>query len=505
MGAKLQEWEFRGRCGYHVREFEVVTAQDPPTVAEGAGSVALGPLADLTGSTLAGKYLIVRKIGAGSMGDVYEATQLSTGMRVAVKVLKAERAVKDVFRHRFLREAKSSVMVDHPSVVNVLDYGEDAHGLLYYAMEFLEGEDLRQLIERHGALPWPYAQAILVEAAGALAAAHDAGIIHRDIKPSNILLVRTADGGQLVKLIDFGVAKLDNQLVSRVLTQAADVVGTVLYMSPEQAEGYSADERSDIYTFGVTAYELCTGVVPFPGQDIFKVMAAHMNGIPTPPNQVIGGLPDAANDFVLRCLEKAPEARYQSMHDVVAVLDGSADPMADSAPRPDSRTRQPSDRHRPIGLDTNAGFGPDEINGPGPAPQFETPGPSSTGDDFEDAPTAYFQVAKPSARGATIVPVRPQTPQAQTPRVEAPPLGVAQVITERSPLAPPVSPFATEPSPVLDIPRGATVRVQSLPPEYFAPPDPPVRNNDAFAPIVVSALIIGVLAVLGALAYVVVT
>lgn len=488
-----------------------MTAQDPPTVAEGAGSLASGPLADLTGTTLASRYQILRKIGAGSMGDVYEATQLDTQLRVAVKVLKAERAVKDVFRHRFLREAKSSVMIDHPSVVRVLDYGEDNHGQLYYAMEFLEGEDLRALIERHGALPWSYAQSILFEAAGALAAAHDAGIIHRDIKPSNILLVRTADGGQLVKLIDFGVAKLDNQLVSRVLTQAADVVGTVLYMSPEQAEGYSADERSDIYTFGVTAYELCTGVVPFPGQDIFKVMAAHMNGIPTPPNRVIGGLPDAANDFILRCLEKSPEARYQSMHDVVAVLDGSADPMLDSAPRPGSRVRQASDLHEPIGLDTHAGLAPRDADAAGPEPRFETPGPSSSGDDFEDAPTAYFQVPDRGApKGGTIVPAQPETPKAQTPRLQTPrlqtpPIGVAQVATERSPLAPPASPFSTVPSPIQGVPRGATVRVQSLPPEYLSPPEPPVRNTDAFTPIVVSALIIGVLAVLSALAYVVVT
>ena len=290
-----------------------------------------------------GRYRVAGSIGSGSMGDVYDGVDLSTGGRVALKVLKPERAVREVFRHRFLREAKSAVLIDHPNVVDVLDYGETPEGLLFIAMEFLEGEDLSSYLKRNGRLQWPHAVSVLSQVAAALAAAHDCGVVHRDVKPSNILLRQDGSGGLLVKLLDFGVAKLDNQMVSRVLTRAEDVVGTVLYMSPEQAEGRSADLRSDVYAYGVTAFQTITGNVPFPGRDLFKVMSAHLTQPAPDPADQVPEMPPWGSRFVLRCLEKKPEARYQSMHDVLSVLAGKATPDIESKPRPGTPITDPND------------------------------------------------------------------------------------------------------------------------------------------------------------------
>ncbi|MCR9159597.1 MAG: serine/threonine-protein kinase [Nannocystaceae bacterium] len=358
--------------------------------------MSLQSLADLTGSVLRGRYRVAGSIGSGSMGDVYDGVDLSTGGRVALKVLKPERAVREVFRHRFLREAKSAVLIDHPNVVDVVDYGETPEGLLFIAMEFLEGEDLSSYLKRNGRLQWPHAVSVLSQVAAALAAAHDCGVVHRDVKPSNILLRQDGSGGLLVKLLDFGVAKLDNQMVSRVLTRAEDVVGTVLYMSPEQAEGRTADLRSDVYAFGVTAYQTLTGQVPFPGRDLFKVMSAHLTQPAPDPAIHVPEMPPWGSRFVLRCLEKGPEARYQSMHDVLSVLAGKATPDIESRPRPGTPIADPQE-------------GLDEAMHP---PLTDSPvvldprGPTMAGgaaDDFDEAPTAYFQAARISSSLAEAV------------------------------------------------------------------------------------------------------
>lgn len=303
--------------------------------AAGATRACAVVTTDLCGRTLDQRYQVVAKIGSGSMGDVFEGYHIASGRHVAIKVLKRERAIRDVFRQRFLREARSSVMIAHPNVVEVLDYGESPEGHLYFTMEFLQGEDLRAIVRRDGAMSWPRCQEILRQVAGALAAAHACGIIHRDVKPANILQISEPKDNKRIKLADFGVAKLSDTQVSQALTHVDDVVGTVLYMSPEQAEGEAVDERSDIYALGVTAFELATGALPFPGTDVYKVMAAHLQQPAPKPSSRAPLLPRCADQFILRCLEKRPADRYSSMQAVLDALrndDAVADSFDDDAP-----------------------------------------------------------------------------------------------------------------------------------------------------------------------------
>ncbi len=430
------------------------------------------------------------------MGDVYDGVDLSTGGRVALKVLKPERAVREVFRHRFMREARSAVLIDHPNVVDVLDFGETPEGLLFIAMEFLEGEDLSSYLGRTGRMHWPHAVVVLRQIAAALAAAHDCGVVHRDVKPSNILLRQDGSGGLIVKLLDFGVAKLENQMVSRVLTRAEDVVGTVLYMSPEQAEGRTADLRSDVYAFGVTAFQTLTGDVPFPGRDLFKVMSAHLNEPAPDPSSSAPEMPPWGSQFVLRCLEKPPHARYQSMHDVLAVLSGSVAPDIVSEPRPGTPIADPRDA-------------PQELHPPlmEETPLMDARAPtiaSHPADEFDEAPTAYFQ-----AQPATAPPPSTTLPPPHQPATEV------ATTTFRHPhpfIAPVLAPPAvthTQPMPVEPYPlrRDSPFEVQeplggqTVPSVTYA--EEPEPDDPRPARGIYVLLVLGVLAVVAALAMVV--
>ncbi len=430
------------------------------------------------------------------MGDVYDGIDLINGGRVALKVLKPERAVREVFRHRFMREARSAVLIDHPNVVDVLDYGETPEGMLFIVMEFLEGEDLSSYLGRNGRLVWPHAASVLQQVAAALAAAHDCGVVHRDVKPSNILLRQDGSGGLIVKLLDFGVAKLDNQMVSRVLTRADDVVGTVLYMSPEQAEGRSADLRSDVYAFGVTAFQTVTGDVPFPGRDLFKVMSAHLTQPPPDPAERAPEMPQWGARFVLRCLAKDPQARYQSMHDVLSVLAGKATPDMVSRPRPGTPivdgSAPAADPHPPLADDGDP-FDPLDAR----APTID----SGAQDDFDDeAPTAYFRHAP---RRATFRPEVPATAAVPVPRSAT---EIAPV-TLRAPEEPPGSPIPglTQPMAIEPPSPFGTHRVidgqHTMPAPTYT--DDPAPYDPRPMKTVYVVLVIGVLLVLAALLVVV--
>jgi serine/threonine protein kinase len=455
---------------------------DDRTVVDGVSPIPSADAGELVDTVLDGKYRITRRIGSGSMGDVYEGRQEGTGRRVAIKVLKPERAARDVHRHRFLREARSALMIPHPNVVEVIEVGATERGLLYFSMEYLQGEDLGALLKRRRHLPWSQTKAILVQVAAGLAAAHARGVVHRDVKPSNILLLAGRDPPE-VKIVDFGVAKLAAGMVSRVLTSAADVVGTVLYMSPEQAEGEPADERSDIYGLGVMAYETVVGRVPFPGNDIFKVMAAHLRDMPTPPDELVPDLPREASEFIMTCLRKRPADRYPSMDVVLGVLEDRL---------------------------------PVEFDAPGtevaPTPRADDSG------DFEDAPTAYFRApprhelpAAPGPKGTT-----PRVPQS----VEARPGQSQRGLT--IPMSPPpaggpdpFSPFASGSMPSMpsidDLTSGgymhASVRVPATPSGHtqrvpFIPPDDH-EDRSSMPRIVLVALVVLAVGVAIALAAVV--
>jgi serine/threonine protein kinase len=275
------------------------------------------PAQDLTDVLLDGRYRLVRLMGEGGMGQVYEGFHEALDRKVAVKVLLPRYAYEPKFRERFLREAKAASKVRHPNVVHILDFGDTPSGSVYFAMEFLEGRDLAALLRTEGALPWRRAQGVLLQVASALTAAHERKIIHRDIKPANVFI--EAGRNDPVKVLDFGIAKLvtgggnEDSSLAQSLTGSGEVFGTAKYMAPEQAFGTSDDPRVDVYSLGIVAYEVLTGKVPFSGVSVFEVITRHVNELPRSPRELVPELPVEAEAWILRALAKRPEDRFASM------------------------------------------------------------------------------------------------------------------------------------------------------------------------------------------------
>lgn len=249
------------------------------------------------------------------MGSVFEAINIKLRKRVAIKVLRPELASRETAVRRFLREARSASAIEHRNIVSIHDYGELDGGNVYYVMEFLQGQDLAKVLSDRGRLPWARARGILLQTVRAIKAAHDAGFIHRDIKPANIFLVepREDEPPDRVKVLDFGIAKAEGGPGNSALTGLGDLMGTAWYMSPEQAQGQSADKRTDIYAAGILMYQVLTGRVPFDDTDSFRVLLRHVKEAPRPLRELAPDVPPQVHDVVMRCLLKVPALRIQSM------------------------------------------------------------------------------------------------------------------------------------------------------------------------------------------------
>jgi serine/threonine protein kinase len=275
------------------------------------------------GDVVDGRYRICRRLGRGGMGTVYEAQQIKLQRQVALKVLRPEFASREMAAKRFGREAKAVSSIDHHNVVAILDFGHLPTGELYYTMELLQGRDLSQLLRETGALPWSRAGWIILQVVRAFVAIHARGILHRDIKPANCYLLDPKPGNEpdYVKILDFGIANLqDQEEKATALTGTSDIIGSVLYMAPEQVEGKPIDARTDIYSLGVMMYEILTGQVPFRDPHIFKVMIQHMTEVPRPPRELVPEIPPEVEALILRAMAKAPEDRFQTMADIEAAL-----------------------------------------------------------------------------------------------------------------------------------------------------------------------------------------
>lgn len=312
---------------------------DGPKGEFGQGAAGRAQTGISPGRVLGGRYQLDEFIASGGMGDIYRARRLHIGDTVAVKVLRPEVIDNQQTRQRFYREARAAAMLHHPNAVVIHDFGEDNDGTTYIVMELLDGQSLRQLLVAQGTVPSDRTYVVLRQACAALEAAHRSGIVHRDIKPDNIMLLDTHGGEDHVKLLDFGIAKLrdhalDTLSLEKNLTNVGTVIGTPHYMSPEQCQGEPADARSDIYSLGVVAYEMLTGVTPFIAKTPTGVAIKHVTEPPKPPTEIRADINPAIEAVVLRALAKDPEARQPSAlefsREFAAALSGTSSLPADA-------------------------------------------------------------------------------------------------------------------------------------------------------------------------------
>jgi predicted Ser/Thr protein kinase len=272
-----------------------------------------GQTGDLVGAVIADRYNVIKKLGEGGMGTVYLAEHVKMGRKSAIKVMNPGMVSDADAISRFNREASNASRINHPNVASVYDFGETSDGLIYLAMEFIEGPSLTKVIEESGSLPPVRAAEITRQAAEALAAAHDLGIVHRDLKPDNIMLAKGRDGADIVKVVDFGIAKAADGEGQKV-TKTGLVVGTPEYMSPEQLAGDKLDGRSDTYSLALVTYAMMTGKLPFPAETIQESMIKRLTDEPKPLAESKPDViwPEAVQTVITTALQRDAVSRYQT-------------------------------------------------------------------------------------------------------------------------------------------------------------------------------------------------
>lgn len=283
---------------------------------DAAPGEATPPVDELTGQLISGRYRVEQCLGRGAMGEVYRATHTLMAKTVAIKVLRAQLEHRDDLVERFRREAQAAAHIDHPNICAASDFGQMDDGTFFLVIEFLEGRTLEEYIEAQAPIGARRTVEIATQIASGLSRAHELDVIHRDLKPENIMLAAREGGGELVKILDFGVARvrLTEQHENSQLTQAGTVWGTPLYMAPEQAAGGEVDGRSDLYSLGVILYEMLCGRPPFKDSNPARVMAMHLTHKPAPPSEYApdAKIPPALESLILELLEKDPDQRPAS-------------------------------------------------------------------------------------------------------------------------------------------------------------------------------------------------
>ena len=312
-------------CKTHFEGEEHFCPRDgSPLATPGSERVTPDPTADrLVGRVLGGRYRLLERLGQGGMGTVYRATHTLMDKPVAVKILRAELATDAEAVARFHREARSASRLDHDHCIRVTDFGQSDDGLLFLVMELLDGVSLSH-VTRRGPVPAARAAAIGVAIAEALAHAHEQGIIHRDLKPDNVFLARRPKAREIVKVLDFGLAKLaSDSALGPSITRDGTVFGTPEYMAPEQAEGEKLDGRTDVYALGVILYQLLTGEVPFKSSNFVALLTKQVAEAPTPPSERRPDLeiPPGLELITLRCLEKRRDDRFATAGEVADALE----------------------------------------------------------------------------------------------------------------------------------------------------------------------------------------
>ncbi len=281
----------------------------------------------MIGSTI-GNYVVRDKIGEGGMGVVYVAEHPRIGRKVAIKVLLPEYSQNPEVVARFFTEARASSAIKNEHIIDIIDFGELPDKSSYIIMEWLEGQSLTQLLEREGRVSQERALHIARGIGRALQSAHSHNIVHRDLKPDNIFLVTRGDDHEFAKVLDFGIAKLlgnegAGAPVVASKTRTGAIIGTPIYMSPEQCRGVAVDERSDIYSLGIIVYQMLCGQVPFAAEGLGELLLKHMTEAPRPPRELQPLLAESVERAVLMALEKDPAKRHRNVADFIAALGGA--------------------------------------------------------------------------------------------------------------------------------------------------------------------------------------
>jgi eukaryotic-like serine/threonine-protein kinase len=355
------------------------------------------------GRVIAGKYRLERPLAKGGMGSVWIGRHLLLDVAVAVKFMDPAFAEHGELRARFDREAKASAQMKSPHVVQVHDYGFDAD-TAFLVMELLEGEDLATRLARVGRLPLPAASAILTQACKGLRRAHELGIVHRDLKPGNIFLARH-DDEEIVKVLDFGIAKVIGPAASGSATATGSLIGSPLYMSPEQIRrSKEVDFRSDLWALGVILYECITGCVPFNGQEVGDILVAICTDPVRPPSRLAPFLPPEVDRFFERALARDPAGRFQSAREMAEAFAALAGVRASGADWSGHRVSDPP----AVGSVPPYPRAATEVMSPNPIGMTPNPGRpqgrSAVTGDATFAP-AGRSVAEPARRGTPVAAV----------------------------------------------------------------------------------------------------
>jgi serine/threonine protein kinase len=316
-------------CAQHYSSDSMFCPFDGTALEEMIWVAPTDPSVDpLLGITIDGRYRVIRVLGEGGTGTVYEVMHESLGRRFAMKVLRRDVAKDPTLAARFIQEARATASLKHPHIVSITDFGLLVEKIPYFVMERLYGQTLAHVCKVGGQLPASRAINVVLQVAGALAVAHEAGIVHRDLKPENLFLVGRIDGegegGDDVRVVDFGAAKIAG--ASRI-TKTGIVFGTPHYMAPEQASGQPVDHRADIYALGVIMYEIFSGRLPFEADTLMGVLTKHMFvepppfGVPSIADSDTAQLLGALEAVTLRAMAKKPEHRFQTMAALAAELE----------------------------------------------------------------------------------------------------------------------------------------------------------------------------------------
>src|SRR6266550_5184934 len=321
------------QCPRCDRQFpdDVHVCPDDFTPLQADATIADVPIDPLIGRVFDGKYRLDERLGGGGMGTVYRATHLLIDRVVAVKVLSQRFVGDETAQQRFRREARASGRMQHPNAVTVNDFGATEDGWLYIVMELLEGQTLRDLLAREAPLDPARAVSFMLQACGAVSAAHEAGLIHRDLKPANIFIEQRPNFPAVVKVLDFGVAKFaveEHDDDYNTLTQVGAIIGTPRYMSPEQCAGTaSLTPAADVYSLGIILYEMLTGVSPFIADTPLAIALKQVSEAPIPPRELVASIPEELERVVLRALAKNPSERPQDANELRRELHVTAETL----------------------------------------------------------------------------------------------------------------------------------------------------------------------------------